>query len=149
MWFHLKCVLAQRLRVKPSQFREMNNPYSWITLWKTVQHYLKPEKKKKKMLFGAKTTSAASSHSITSLRGSKGRGREQGREKPSGQTKVRGPWRFTFRAPALAQRLRFPCPSAGGRGAGGRVAGRREGGMWASVLGRWARCVLCRWGIGW
>lgn len=38
-------VLAQRHIVKPNQFREMNNPYSWITLWRRVQPSVKPEKK--------------------------------------------------------------------------------------------------------
>lgn len=39
------CVLAQRPRAKPNQFSDMNNPYSWITLWKRVLPHLVLENK--------------------------------------------------------------------------------------------------------
>lgn len=67
------------------------------------------------------------SPSITSSRGSKGRGRGRAREEPSDWTKVQGSWRLTFLSLALTQHQHFLLPlhlRGGECGARGEAGGR-------------------------
>lgn len=131
MWFHLKHVSWLRDLVQ--------NPITsvkWIilTLWSLCESSVLLEARKE-MLFRITVSCAVVSPSITPL-GSKGRGREYVREKPSDWTEVEDSVRLTFLSLALAQRQHFllSVHLRGGECGGPHRRWEGKGRMWIHIL---------------